>query len=90
MLSDQTASNTLYCTVQKWVCLFLCGLMNFLYANPKHMLQAESNLTGFRLTCHFVTCHIMWFSGRLQQREDLQPSSNESTQSDLYERLVYT
>ena len=63
--------------------------MNFLYVNPKHVLQAERNLTGLRLTCHFVTCHIMWFAGRLQQREDLQPSSNESTQSDLYERLVY-
>jgi len=30
------------------------------------------------------------YSGRLQQREDLQPSSSESSQSDLYERYVYS
>ena len=29
------------------------------------------------------------YSGRLQQHEDLQPSSSESSQSDLYERYVY-
>ena len=44
--------------------------------------------------------HVFWvkkssdllsicYSGRLQQHEDLQPLSSESSQSDLYERYVY-
>ena len=75
--------------------IYSCLLYTFCLLSPRiepHCLISECSWGIFFVHTTiilFTTCwQTLWFVGRLQQREDLQTSSNDSSQSDLYERLV--
>ena len=71
-----------------------CTLSAFFLPGSNPTVSFQNVCEGYFLSipplfCSQLTCwQTLWFVGRLQQREDLQTSSNDSSQSDLYERLV--
>ena len=67
--------------LEAWLSL-LPNWLNFVTSMVEH---------GFQIVQwekHGIGMFTVFYSGRLQQREDLQASPNESSQSDLYERFV--